>query len=163
MKFFVAALSLLAVASAAPIYDVTPTLGAGHLGGYGDLIYTSGDLMAMHWLWAGLGGVPSTEMSWYGPYSFLYRHSGLMGIGNDWAWHRSIGMNWYPDVLDYGVHGEGLVGDMHIRGLLNTGLYKHGWSTVDRMVCYHTYGIERCNLMMMHKMMPHMMMSHMTY
>nr|CAH7736061.1 unnamed protein product [Callosobruchus chinensis] len=157
MKCFIAALSaLLAVASAVPIYDVNPSMTAGPLGGYGDVMdrrairtigdpaltcllqplsyrcavgdlslfyrYMSSDLTGirgaynpMYMLWAGFGGVSSSDMGLYGPYSSLYRHYGLMGIGNDWDLHQSIKMNWYPDVWNYGVHGSGLVGDMYSR------------------------------------------------
>ncbi|CAH1963369.1 unnamed protein product [Acanthoscelides obtectus] len=40
-------------------------------------------------------------------------------------------------------------------------LFKHGMTTFDKMMCYQRFGIERCNIMMMHmmhKMMPYKMM-----
>ncbi|VEN63780.1 unnamed protein product [Callosobruchus maculatus] len=121
----------------------------------------------MYMLWAGIGGLANTGMGVYGPYSPLYHHYGLMGTGNIWDVPQSIGMNWYPGMLDYGVYGGNLVGDMYTRGLVNpmttNWLYKYGWSTVDKMACYHRYGIERCHMMMMHKMIPGMMWSNMMY
>nr|CAI5861277.1 unnamed protein product [Callosobruchus analis] len=162
MKFFVAALSaLLAVASAVPIYDVTPTVGS--IGGYGDIMdvyktmkYMGGDVMGikglynpMYMLWAGLGGMSNTGMGVYGTYSPLYHNYGLMGLGNSWDVRETMGMNWYPGMFDYGMYGGGLVGDMYTRGLvnpimMNSMLYKSGWSTVDKMACYHRYGKCSC-------------------
>nr|CAH7736063.1 unnamed protein product [Callosobruchus chinensis] len=161
MKFFVAALSaLLAIASAVPIYDVAPT----YMGG--DMMGINGMYNPMHMLWAGIGGISNTGMGVYSP---LYHNYGLMGIGNSWGMHQSMGMkNWYPSMLDSVMLGGGLVGDMYTRELVNpmmmtSMLHKSGWTTVDKMACYHRYGIERCHVMMMHRMMPHMMLANMMY
>ncbi|CAH1963367.1 unnamed protein product [Acanthoscelides obtectus] len=156
MKFVAILSALLAAASAVPVYDVLPTKYMG-----GDLMGMTGMYDPMYTLWTGVGGMHKLGMDMYGP----HRNYGLMGMGmKDWDLHRFTGM--YPGMIDYGMFGGDMVGDMRMRGMvdpmiMDKMMFKHGMTSVDKMMCYQRFGIERCNIMMMHmmhKMMPYKMM-----